>query len=84
MVEITDVVRMTHQKAYKPEPRWTTVDEIRFIDGVGTFGLAPNKITPRERYRRLLVAYNQRRVWGGIDARKVIKHLKEKLAACPE
>jgi len=47
---------------------WTTEDEIKFIDSL--------KRAMLRKYMRILVA---RRVWGEMDWKIVLKHLKERM-----
>ena len=65
------------------QAKYDTITEIRFIDGLGTFGIAeksPDILKNKEELLRgYLIAANKRKSWGHIDRHLVIQHVKVKL-----
>lgn len=70
------------------EYRWTTEDEIDFLDNIGTFCVAGDGrriAVPLGRRVALLWGYraacDQRAVWGEIDAQRVSEHADDLIVA---
>ena len=57
---------------------WTTRDETKFIDGLGTYNDSHGE-DPREYRKRLLLRYRDvlgsRRNWDGLDRQKIEAHV---------
>lgn len=65
------------------QSKYDAATEIKFINGLGTFGIAeksPAILKRREELLRgYLIAANKRKDWGHIDRHLVIQHVKVKL-----
>lgn len=63
--------------------RYDAASEIKFINGLGTYGIAEkegaNNKSREELLRGYLIAANKRTDWGHIDKHLVIQHAKLKL-----
>jgi hypothetical protein len=56
---------------------WSTKDELKFIDNIGTFGNRPfGRLALLEGYLR---GVRQRKDWGGMDKSEVIAHASAEL-----
>jgi len=58
----------------------TTLDEIRFIDGIGKFSNGGEKAGVKATLTGYVEAIKKRAEWEGLDYDKVIAHAKTKLA----
>lgn len=65
------------------QAKYDAATEIRFINGLGTYGIAEKSPAilknKEELLRGYLIAANKRRDWGHIDRHLVIQHVKVEL-----
>jgi hypothetical protein len=62
--------------------RWTTRNELSFIDGIGTFTQSP-ALTPASKLARLMgyaEGLRHRSIWDEIDPHAVSNHVRFKIA----
>ena len=66
---------------FAPEKRdtyWGTEDELAFLQGLGSHA-GHNRFTPEELLDKYLMAAKKRVFWGGIDKKKLLIKINERI-----